>query len=43
MCHFIPCFEATIMSNGLKPPAAPQKDLVDMTTAETFRVVKNGL
>ena len=25
------------------PPAPPQNDLVDMTTAETFWVVKNGL
>jgi len=43
MCHFVPGFEAAIMSTGLNPPAPPQNDLVDMTTAETFWVVKNGL
>jgi mono/diheme cytochrome c family protein len=43
MCHFVPGFEAAIMSTGLNPPAPPQNDLVDMTTAEPFRVFKNGL
>lgn len=43
MCHSVPGFGAGIMSTGLNPPAPPQNDLVDMTAAETFWVVKNGL
>nr|WP_306264834.1 cytochrome c [Pararhizobium sp. IMCC3301] len=43
MCHSVPGYEVGIMSTGLNPPAPPLDDLVDMTAAETFWVVKNGL
>ncbi len=43
MCHSVPGFEAGIMSVGLNPPAPPLDDLVDMSVAETFWVIKNGL
>ena len=43
MCHSVPGFGAGIMSVGLNPPAPPLADLLDMTDAETFWVVKNGI
>ncbi|MEO6298069.1 MAG: cytochrome c [Paracoccaceae bacterium] len=43
MCHSIRGFKAGIMSVGLNPPAPPLADLIDMTDAETFWVVKNGI
>lgn len=43
MCHSVPGIGAGIMSVGLNPPAPPLAELVDMTDAETFWVVKNGI
>jgi mono/diheme cytochrome c family protein len=43
MCHSVRGFKAGIMSVGLNPPAPPLADLIDMTDAETFWVVKNGI
>ena len=43
MCHSVPGFGAGIMAVGLNPPAPPLEDLIDMTDAGTFRVVKNGI
>ena len=43
MCHSVRGSGAGIMSVGLNPPAPPLADLIDMTDAETFWVVKNGI
>jgi len=43
MCHSVRGFGAGIMSVGLNPPAPPLAELIDMTDAETFWVVKNGI
>jgi mono/diheme cytochrome c family protein len=43
MCHSVRGLGAGIMSVGLNPPAPPLKELTDMTDAETFWVVKNGI
>ena len=43
MCHSVRGLGAGVMSVGLNPPAPPLADLLDMTDAETFWVVKNGI
>ena len=43
MCHSVRGLGAGIMSVGLNPPAPPLAELIDMTDAETFWVVKNGI
>lgn len=43
MCHSVRGSGAGIMSVGLNPPAPPLAELIDMTDAETFWVVKNGI
>jgi mono/diheme cytochrome c family protein len=43
MCHTPPGRQATMMAKGLNPKAPALADLIDMTDAEVFWVIKNGI
>jgi mono/diheme cytochrome c family protein len=43
MCHTPPGRQARMMAKGLNPQAPELADLIDMTDAEVFWVIKNGI